>query len=399
MSVCLTARRWFADFAPPARANGFSCFPVLPGTKQPAVRAWSKYCEVPAGSAEFEKWLRTLPNHSVALACGEILAVDIDLSNLAKAQAARALVEQKLGPTPLMRVGAPPKIAMLYRADFAIRNAKIGAIDLLAKGRCLIAHGVHPSGREYEWLKASPSDVLLRDLPIANAMGVDDLSEALSRMQDLSFSPTLARHRDLGNQSHDGPTRHPRTGLVVDGRDQHLSELVWIGYRRGYATAREIADEAWEAFIRTTDLARPKRDGGEAWRYDDALEKARYVLASSKPRIAAAAPHAPFWTPERKRGLASFVAHYVAVQCLPRTLVAASDAMLGFLHGNDVCAASIETLAKLSHLGTDRFKAVRRQLVRHRLWSPSNNLGGAYKTAEYTPVRDCLNADPRKPRP
>jgi len=333
------------------------------------------------------------------LACGEVLVVDIDLVDVAKVQAAMALVEQKLGPTPLLRVGSPPKIAMLYRAGFAVRSAKIGAIDLLAQGRCVIAHGVHPSGREYEWLKASPSDFPLRDLPFASSMAVADLSEALARLQNFAAAPTEAPRHGLSVTPGNEPIRDPASNRVTDGRDQHLSQLVWAAYCCGYATAGEIADDAWEAFVRTTDLTRPKRDGAEPWIYADALAKARYVLASGKPRLPAAVGCTPFWTQECKRAFASFVAHYVAIQCLPRTLVAASDAMLGFLRGNDVCAASVETLANLSHLGTDRFKAVRRQLVRHRLWSPSNNLGGAYNTAEYTPVRDCLNADPRKPRP
>lgn len=398
MSSDLISKRWFAEHAPAAQANGFSCFPVMPGTKQPAVRGWSKYCDVQADSAEFETWLRSFPKHSVALACGEILVVDIDLIDAAKAQAAMVLVEQKLGPTPLLRVGAPPKIAMLYRADFAVRSAKIGAIDLLARGRCIIAHGVHPSGREYEWLKASPCDFPLRDLPFASSTAVADLSHTLARLQDSAAPSTQVRRHGLGTTSESDPIRDPATNHVIDGRDRHLSQLVWAAYCRSYATADEIACDAWEAFARTTDLTRPKRDGAEPWTYADALAKARYVLASGKPRVSTAVGCTPFWTQERKRAFALFVAHYVALQCLPRTLVAASDAMLGFLQGNDVCAASVETLAKLSHLGTDRFKAVRRQLVRHRLWSPSNNLGGVYKTAEYAPVRDCLNADPKTRR-
>ena len=72
-----------------------------------------------------------------------------------------------------------------------------------------------------------------------------------------------------------------------------------------------------------------------------------------------------------------------------RRLVATADVVIANLPPSTLIAMGLDH---------DSLKAVRRKLVLHQLWAPSNNLGGAYRTAEYRPVRDCVNGDPRKLR-
>lgn len=384
------------------RQRGYSFIPVLPNSKATQERKWSRFCNALPDDDTTRRWVRDLPHYGIGIACGpvSVVGIDIDSTDSEKASAIRALVTKHLGET-IVRVGQAPKVLLPYRVNGeTIRKRKIGQVDILGAGSYFVAFGVHSkTGRPYSWPNGSPLDIPLNELPQVTSASVDELCAALLQFQGLPLRSAQGPGRTTRAAVATGVVRDPRNGLIVDGRDEHLTQQIWAAYCRRYLTAREIADDAWEAFVRTSDLTRPKQDGDEPWTYADALAKAQYVLATGKPRtISSTSSTGPFWSETRKREFAAFVALYVAAQHLPRSLVAVNNAMLGFLLGNDVCAASVDTLARLSKLKSDSLKAVRRQLVRHRLWSPSNNLGGAYNTAEYAPVRDSINADPRKSR-
>lgn len=382
--------------------NRYPFLPVLPNSKGTREPRWTRLCNSLPNNEAIEHWLHAFPNYGVGIVCGPIsvVGIDIDSADPVEATTIEALVTTNLGKT-IRRVGRSPRILLCYRVNgAAIRRRKIGKVDILGTGSYFVAFGTHPDTRQpYQWIDGSPLDTPVTDLPSANAEQIEALCAELAAKQGFLVPEKRAFRSHANVCIQTGVIRCPTTGRVIDSRDEHLTQLTWAAYCRGHTTAVAIADDAWEVFIRTTDLKRHKKDGDAPWDYADALVKARYVLASEKPRaVSSCIGTAPYWTEPRKRQFAAFVALYVAQQSLPRSLVAVSNAMLGFLLGNDVCAASVDTLAKLSHLQSDSLKAVRRQLVRHRLWSPSNNLGGAYKTAEYAPVRNCLNADPKTRR-
>lgn len=380
---------------------GYSFIPVLPDSKATQLPKWSRFCNSITDSDTSERWLREFPHYGVGIVCGpvSVVGIDIDCIESEKASAIKALVTRHVGET-IVRVGQAPKMLLPYRVDGeTIRKRKIGKVDILGAGSYFVAFGVHPStSRPYQWIDGSPLDTPLADLPLVTAEQIEGLCDELLELQGLAMPDQRTRRSCTNAEAATCSERDLRSGLVIDSRDQHLTQLVWAAFCRGGTTAEAIADDAWKAFVLTTDLSRPKKDGNEPWIYADALAKARYVLQSGKPRIGATIGAEAFWTEAHKREFASFVALYVAQQRLPRSLVAVSNSMLGFLLGNDVCCASVDTLAKLSRLEPDSLKAVRRKLVLHQLWAPSNNLGGAYRTAEYRPVRDCVNGDPRKLR-
>jgi len=382
--------------------NRYPFLPVQPHSKATRELRWTRYCSTLPDNETAERWIRNLGDHGVGLVCGPIsvVGIDIDCADAAEAAAIEALVVSRIGKT-IKRIGQAPKVLLCYGVDGeTIRKRKIGKVDILGTGSYFVGFGIHPkTGDPYHWIGGSPLDTPLVDLPLASADQIDALCNEMAELQGLLMSRSQSYRSRTDANIATGVTRDPTSGRVIDGREQHLADLIWAAYWRSHTTSEAIADDAWEAFVRTTDLKRPKQDSNAPWDYADALVKARYVLASGKPRaVSSTIGASPFWTDTRKREFAAFVALYVAEQHLPRSLVAVNNAMLGFLRGNDVCAASVDTLAKLSKLKSDRLKAVRRQLVRHRLWSPSNNLGGAYNTAEYAPVCDCLNAHPKTRR-
>jgi hypothetical protein len=176
----------------------------------------------------------------------------------------------------------------------------------------------------------------------------------------------------------------------MDGRDALLRDIVYASSAR-HETAEAIAKDAWSTFSLTADLARPKRDGSEPWSYEDALKKARELLARGKPRPLPLAPPAasdPAWVAQSQR-----FAHTVDRACitgeLSRTDVLISDAMLAFVQGpNGACFASCETIA--AHVGCRpaTVKKARRQLRQHHLWRATHTAGGRGLLAFYIP---CLS--------
>ena len=104
--------------------NGYHPLPIYsidqavrrPG-KQPAIRQWQKpvtdEAEI-AGWSDQGGW-RTAGN--TGLLTGEIVGIDVDVADAEIAAEVRALIETTLGATPLVRIGAAPKVLLAYRVD------------------------------------------------------------------------------------------------------------------------------------------------------------------------------------------------------------------------------------------------------------------------------------------
>lgn len=70
----------FREFAASLRAVGYSPLPVLPGTKRPALRSWSDYCDVPMTAERITDHgeRRQLAGLGVARGYGRVIALDVD---------------------------------------------------------------------------------------------------------------------------------------------------------------------------------------------------------------------------------------------------------------------------------------------------------------------------------
>jgi hypothetical protein len=88
----------------------------------------------------------------------------------------KAIAFERLGITPLVRVGRAPKVLLCYRSDIALKKIKTGRllfgngdaalVEALGKGQQFVAFGIHPTTKQpYRWLGPSPLDVAAVDLP------------------------------------------------------------------------------------------------------------------------------------------------------------------------------------------------------------------------------------------
>ena len=161
------------------RRNGY---PPLPCSgKRPVLKDWARRGWT-ADEAEIARWRQSHPDGTnTGLLCGELVGCDIDILDADLAARLEALAIERLGATPLRRVGKAPKVLLCYRAEtpFAKAAEKFRApgqpesdktehgVEMLAKGQQMIAYGVHPQTRSgYRWTDRQPTEIPLARLPV-----------------------------------------------------------------------------------------------------------------------------------------------------------------------------------------------------------------------------------------
>jgi hypothetical protein len=141
--------------------------------KQPRGKWRDLAARNPPAAAECLPDLRAL---NTGVLCGEVVGFDLDILNQEVADQSVYLVEDRLGPTPLVRIGQPPKVLLAYRSErpFAklqtpellLPDGTKCKVEVLARGQQFVADGIHPdTGKPYTWTNGSPEDVPIAELP------------------------------------------------------------------------------------------------------------------------------------------------------------------------------------------------------------------------------------------
>lgn len=195
--------------------------------------------------AEVERWSRETPwLPSTGIRCDGLCAIDIDVTDEALIQEVYRLARDKLGSTPLARVGRAPKLMLVYRAARGAGKKKIGtgrfldasgdahAVEVLrGKGCQFIAFGIHPdTQKQYMWSGQGPLAVPKKDLPGLTDATVLDFLDAVRAV----FKERGLQHEDRGRS--DGSEDFPR---VFDLDDK--TEVEVLGDELGGTwTVREL---------------------------------------------------------------------------------------------------------------------------------------------------------------
>jgi hypothetical protein len=268
---------------------GYSPIPIRPpgprkgDGKAPAINAWQTYCRRQPTDDELATWSQRYPAHGVGIACGPVVGIDIDILDDELAHGIEQLARRRFGDSTLLRIGRWPKRLLAYRAaePFATKHLK-GAdgagIDILGTGSQFVAFGVHATtGKPYAWPDESIADVALDDLPVISETQVVAFLEAAAKL----IPGAGEYHHGEGKGGDQGIVRDAE-GLVVDGRERHLANLVYAttmeAVRAGEEpTADGVGMAAWGRFQETADTAR-RRDDGKPWAWSDATRKAQALL-------------------------------------------------------------------------------------------------------------------------
>lgn len=154
--------------------NGYAVIPIMPGSKVPGrftqgqwqpYPDWTRHCDRTTTDAELDIW-RHWPDCGIGIACGNVVALDIDILDAALAIALTDLANEMLGDANCIRIGKAPKRLLVYRTEMPFAGRKRHPIEVLARGQQFVAHAIHPgTGRPYEWPEDSLLDVPLTSLP------------------------------------------------------------------------------------------------------------------------------------------------------------------------------------------------------------------------------------------
>ena len=213
---------YMARFGARLVTNGYAILPIGPGTKKPGqfkrgtwadYPEWNRHAERPTTEVEIATW-SAWPNCGIGIVGGAVAAVDIDIVEDAElAIRIERLARDRLGDTPALRIGKPPKRMLIYRTAAPFRGIKRHPLEVLCLGQQFVAYANHPdTGAPYAWPEDGLADLDISDLPeITAEAAVGFLDEAYAllpetlRQRALSTSTPsvehLRSHSQIGTQA------------------------------------------------------------------------------------------------------------------------------------------------------------------------------------------------------
>lgn len=173
----MAARRYMEEFGVRIAENGYEVIPIIPGEKRPAGEKWQKFDGSPEGVQDY--LADGKGGHGVGIKSRYAPGVDIDILDEAVNLEVQEIVREIAGDTPLKRVGLPPKVLWVYRAEKDDTFPKVDTgewldpqgrkakLEILADGQQFVAAHIHPdTGKPYQWLDGkSVLSVKRKDLP------------------------------------------------------------------------------------------------------------------------------------------------------------------------------------------------------------------------------------------
>jgi hypothetical protein len=167
--------------------NGYHPVPIIgahvktnSAGKRPTMSDWHTRC-LSADEPEIESWQRQHDCTNTGMLSGTVSGVDIDVLDPALSDRINAMAIERLGPTPLKRIGRAPKTLLCYRLNGSIKklstpelffgdDVKATKGEILGDGQQLVAFGIHPeTNAEYYWPEKSPLDIHADAIPLVTA--------------------------------------------------------------------------------------------------------------------------------------------------------------------------------------------------------------------------------------
>ena len=237
----------FAAHAPRLRERGWlSLLPLHNPGKRPIPAGWERHNLTPPADAEIETWAAQYPAAGIGLAVGpdRVIGIDLDFLEPAKADTARGIALETLGPTPLIRVGRAPKTMLLYTTAGRLHSSRrLGGVETFTTTGQFVLFSTHPdTGKPYHWPVENPLDVSPAELPVVtpealagfqNAIAPHCHRPALARAMAASTSAGNGRAAELLRAFADSPEAEPITiaaAAIANAApgDRHYSTIAAI---------------------------------------------------------------------------------------------------------------------------------------------------------------------------
>jgi hypothetical protein len=171
----MSTQSFLAQFGARLVQNGYPIIPIQPGTKKPGCHRgggwrdypdWTRHATRATTDHELAQW-RGWPDAGIGIVGGVAAAVDIDIAEDAElALRIERLTRQRLGDTPALRIGCPPKRLLVYRTSAPFKGVKRHPLEVLCLGQQFVAYAIHPAtGRPYDWPQENLANLDLASLP------------------------------------------------------------------------------------------------------------------------------------------------------------------------------------------------------------------------------------------
>jgi hypothetical protein len=171
----------YARLAEKLADTGWSnCIPLIPGTKRSLV-PWRVHRVFAVAEEQHAEWARRFPDAGVGYVIEPlVVAVEADVLDVVIAARLGALADCVLGPSPLIRIGRPPKWMAFYATTEMIPKIAAHPVEVIPASYHVVLYGIHEfTKRPYTWLGDEPLDTPPDRLPrITRAQVVQFLSVA-----------------------------------------------------------------------------------------------------------------------------------------------------------------------------------------------------------------------------
>lgn len=168
--------------------NDYEVIPIIPGEKRPAGKNWQKFDGSAEGVADY--LADGKGDHGVGIKSRYCPAVDIDILDEAVNEEIQQIVREIAGESRLRRIGLPPKVLWVYRAEKDATWPKVDTgewfdpqgrkakVEILADGQQFVAAHVHPDTKKpYRWLDGSPLTVPRAELTILTHEQAEEIKQ------------------------------------------------------------------------------------------------------------------------------------------------------------------------------------------------------------------------------
>ena len=201
--------------------------PLVPGEKRPAILQWERYNELAPSDLLIDHWAKTHPHSGIGLAFGpdRVIASDLDFLDPDKAATARAINDEHLGPSPMIRIGRAPKTLQFYRAvpGLQVPGKAYGGFEVFSRTVQVVLYGTHPDTLQpYHWPEESPETISPDDLPTVTQSMLDAFIAAMEPLRE---------------------DRVTRQGVTISYTG---TTAEWLRQFSGMATAEEMIEAACE---------------------------------------------------------------------------------------------------------------------------------------------------------
>jgi len=172
---------------------------------------WTKEKITPRKIRTWDKW----EDASIGIRTGEVVGVDIDVTDEELSEAIGQAAINILGPAPF-RIGNPPKrLAPYWTAtpSSKIRNefthpetGEVHAVEILGTGQHFVADGIHPkTGKPYRWEGDDLVEIGLEGLTEITPDQLVEFLNAAKEIMEKAGSKTASKSKSVGGVS----TRKP----------------------------------------------------------------------------------------------------------------------------------------------------------------------------------------------